>query len=430
MSSTLQSFDDIDNIDQVNVDFVHEGVGEGPVGMSQELTAAEAAARLGVKRETLYAYVSRGLLHRHMAMDGRTSLFDADEVESFRSGRRRPTEGELDTVISTSLTRVRDGDLRIRGRDLIAMVDDGATYEDVVGLLWDGGEDSWDPPGDGSAVAAAVREALPDDAPRIDRLGATVSAVSAADPLRADLSPGSVRAAGRGLIVAMVDALPLVGRSGASDSVAHRLWPRLTPRRPTEDRRRALDAALALLVDHGLAASTLGARVAASVRSDPYSVVLAGLGVVGGPLHGAASREVHELLAAADGPSGAAGAVGDAHRRLSRNPGFGHTIYRNEDPRYVALMRRVSEAWSDDPRLATVHAVRDLIGRRSDAVANVDLALGALTWLADMDADAGEAIFAVSRTAGWLAHALEEYGEQPLRFRPRARYIGERSHSG
>ena len=53
--------------------------------MSQELTAAEAAARLGVKRETLYAYVSRGLLHRHMAMDGRTSLFDADEIESFRS---------------------------------------------------------------------------------------------------------------------------------------------------------------------------------------------------------------------------------------------------------------------------------------------------------------------------------------------------------
>ena len=394
--------------------------------MSQELTAAEAAARLGGKRETLYAYVSRGLLHRHMAMDGRTSLFDADEIESFRSGRRRQTEGELDTVISTSLTRVRDGDVRIRGRNLVAMVDEGSGYEDVVDLLWDGGGVAWESPPEVMAVVAAVRDALPEGTPRIDRLRAAVSAVSATDPLRADLSPGSVRAAGRGLIVAMVDSLPLVGRPGASGTVAHRLWPRLTPRRPTEERRQALDAALALLVDHGLAASTFGARVAASVRADPYSVVLAGLGVVGGPLHGAASREVHDLLQAADGPEGPAVAVGEAHRRLSHNPGFGHTIYHNEDPRYVALMSRVSRAWSDDPRLATVHAVRDLIGRRTDAVANVDLALGALTWLAEMDADAGEAIFALSRTAGWLAHALEEYGEQPLRFRPRARYIGER----
>lgn len=394
--------------------------------MPQELTAAEAAARLGVKRETLYAYVSRGLLHRHMAMDGRTSLFDADEIESFRSGRRRPTEGELDTIISTSLTRVRDGDLRIRGRDLIGLVDDGATYEGVVEVLWDGDGDEWDATPGGRAAAGAVQDALPAATPRIDRLRATVSAVSAADPLRADLSPGSVRAAGRGLIVVMVEALPVVGRSGSRGSIAHRLWPRLTPRRATAERRQALDAALALLVDHGLAASTFGARVAASVRADPYSVVLAGLGVVGGPLHGAASREVHELLEAAHGPDGAAAAVGEAHRLLSRNPGFGHTIYRSEDPRYVALMRRVSEAWSDDPRLATVHAVRDLIGRRTDALANVDLALGALTWLADMDADAGEAIFAISRTAGWLAHALEEYAEQPLRFRPRARYIGER----
>ncbi len=392
--------------------------------MSQELTAAEAAARLGVKRQTLYAYVSRGLLHRHMAMDGRTSLFDADEVDAFRSGRRRPTEGELDTVISTALTRVRDGDLQIRGRDLVSLVDGGAPYEDVVDVLWNGSGGSWEPSDDAVAVVEAIRDTLPEGTPRVDRLRATVVAVSATDPLRADLTPAAVRAAGRALIGAMVAGLPVVGRGGTAGTIADRLWPRLTRRRPTGPARAALDAALALLVDHGLAASTFGVRVAASVRADPYSAVSAGLGVVGGPLHGAASRDVHELLAAADGPAGPAEAVGDAHRLLARNPGFGHTIYRTEDPRYVALMQRVSDAWRDDSRLGTVHAVRDLIGRRTDAIANVDLALGALTWLADMEPDAGEAVFALARTAGWLAHALEEYEEQPLRFRPRARYIG------
>jgi citrate synthase len=87
-------------------------------------------------------------------------------------------------------------------------------------------------------------------------------------------------------------------------------------------------------------------------------------------------------------------------------------------------MGQVNDVWGGDPRLGTVHAVRDLVGRRSDAIPNVDLALGALTWLAGMPPDAGEAIFAIARTGGWIAHALEEYQEPPLRFRPRARYEG------
>ncbi|MFV2039863.1 MAG: citrate/2-methylcitrate synthase, partial [Acidimicrobiales bacterium] len=182
--------------------------------------------------------------------------------------------------------------------------------------------------------------------------------------------------------------------------------------------------ALALLADHGLAASTFGARVAASVRADPYSVVATGLGIVGGTLHGAASGAVHDVLDEADRSGNVGLAVGEAHRRYGRNPGFGHTIYQTEDPRYHALMARVSDAWSEDARLATVHGVRDLVSERTDAVANVDLALGSLTWLAGMDRDAGEAIFAIARTAGWIAHALEEYEEQPLRFRPQARYAG------
>lgn len=392
----------------------------------QELTAAEAAARLGVKRATLYAYVSRGLLHRHVAMDGRTSLFDSDEVDAFRSGRRRHTEGELDALISTGLTLVRDGELRIRGRSLVAL-SQTHSYEEIVDHLWGSAAEPW---AIDSAVQDAVEAAqcaLPTGAPRIDRLRVTVAVVSALDPQRFDLDPGAVRRAAKQLLLAMVVGLPPMGRSpGVGAPLADHLWARLTARRPNEDRRAALNGAMALVVDHGLAASTLGARVAASVRADPYSVVQAGLGVLGGTLHGALSGAVHEMLEEAERSGDPAAVVGEARRRLGVNPGFGHAVYTTEDPRYPALMARVSDAWSGDARLGTVHAVRDLISERTSAIPNVDLALGSLTWLAGMEPDAGETIFAVSRTAGWIAHSLEEYDEKPLRFRPRARYTGPR----
>ena len=89
-------------------------------------------------------------------------------------------------------------------------------------------------------------------------------------------------------------------------------------------------------------------------------------------------------------------------------------------------MALVVEAWADDPRLQHVYNVRDVVGERRADIPNSDLALGAFTWLSGMDPTAGELIFSISRTAGWLAHAMEEYDETALRFRPRARYLGPR----
>lgn len=395
--------------------------------MAKELTATEAAARLGVKKATLYAYVSRGLLRPRKAEDGRTSLFDADEIEDFRSSRRRRTEGELETVISTALTRVRDEGLTIRGRDLVTMVEKGAGFEETVDWLWDGEGESWELPGAVASAVSRVQSAMPPGAPLIDRLRVTVATVSAMDPLRFDASPPGMRTAGRRLMLAMALGLPAAAggkTSAASAAIAHLLWPRLTPRRPTAVRRQALDAALGLLADHGLASSTFAARVAASVRADPYSIVTAGLGVVGGTLHGAASGAVHRLLEDAHERNDAAQALGELHRRGDAPPGFGHTVYRQGDPRFGALMKRIKEGWLYDARFARVGAVQDLVSRRTELHANVDFALGALTWLAGMASDAGEAIFALSRTAGWIAHGIEEFAEAPLRFRPRARYVG------
>ncbi|MGH1490597.1 MAG: citrate/2-methylcitrate synthase [Acidimicrobiales bacterium] len=391
------------------------------------LTTAEVAQLLGVKRQTIYAYVSRGILHRQMAMDGRTSRFDRSEVEALRLGRRPDTDGEMRTMLATRLTRVSDDGLLIRGQDLVDLIDAGAGFTEVADLLWDSPADEQWPTPDAVSSREKTRQAAPTQLTLLDQLRVIVAHESSADPLRHDLSSKSVRAAGRRAIVAMSNGIGggPIDQPSEVQSLGGLLLARLSSTSWRPAQRRSIDVALALMADHGLASSTFAARIAASVRADPYSVIAAGLGVLGGPLHGAASGAVHGLYLAAEAQGDAAAAVGEAQRRGSL-PGFGHAVYQAQDPRYGALMSQIIEAWSDDPRLQTVFRVRDVVGERSGAMPNVDLAIGALSYLAGLPADAGEAIFAIARTAGWLAHAMEEYEEKALRFRPKARYIGNR----
>ncbi|MEM9133011.1 MAG: citrate synthase [Actinomycetota bacterium] len=415
-------------------------------GVSEGLTATEVAARLGVKRQTVYAYVSRGLLARQVASDGRTSMFDPADVDRLRGGRR--DEGEVNTLIATGITRVDDRTLRIRGEDLIGRLHGGLGFEAAVELLWatpDGeaaavADEGWPTTGIGTGVAGfgPLEAGGPEEAGLLDGLRITTALCSAADPLRHELSPRSVRAVGRRLITALANGLPpttgTVSERPSPNDVATVVWSRLAAapatttaaRAPEAGRRRirAVEVALALLVDHGLAGSTFAARIAASVRADPYAVVGAGLGALGGRLHGAAGAAVHDLLVDGERRGDTAAALGQARRRLGYLPGVGHSVYTEQDPRYGALMATLVDAWGDDPRLVNVYRLRDLIGERTDAIPNIDLALGSLTYLAGMPSGGGEAVFAIARTAGWLAHAMEEYEEKPLRFRARAKYTG------
>ncbi|MCY3631991.1 MAG: citrate synthase [bacterium] len=391
--------------------------------MEDWLTSAEAAVRLGVKRATLYSYVSRGLLSRVVDVDGRSSRFDPEEVEHLRSRANRRGEGEVGVLVSTAITQVADGELRVRGRNLIGLSAE-ARFEEAVDWVW-GAEavGQWPSRDDAGGVAHSVQDQLPGTTPMIDRLRVAVSIASATDPLRNDLSASSVRAVGRRVIGLMVDSLPSVAGQRDGD-LAERLWCRLAPGRSNARQRAVLNRALILLLDHGLASSTLGVRVAASVRADPYSSVAAGLGILGGRLHGAASAPVHQIFQEAVTSGDPAGALGEAQRRTGRTPGFGHSIYRRNDPRCSALMESITGAWASHEHLPLVLTVQSLASERTDAPATIDFALGAMTFLAGMRPEAGEAIFAIARTAGWIAHALEEYEEDPLRFRFRARYTG------
>ncbi len=391
------------------------------------LTTEEVARRLGVKVDTVYAYVSRGVLHPRRSGDTRRSLFNADEVEAVaRRGRPRRSSRPmvLDLVVESGLTTIGDRGFRYRGRDVLTLART-RSFEQVAHWLWTGQELERGAPWRAYAIT------VPDLPQARDRLRAAVVLSSAAEPFRADLAPSAVTGAARAMIASMVTAvspsghgsraarLPLGRAAPLRDTIAGRLWARLGAGRPVPALVTTLNAALVAVTDHELAPATLAARVAASVRADPFSVVLAGLGPMSGPLHGGASTLVHEMIAEAmaRGPHAAVSAALDRHGSL---PGFGHRLYPDGDPRAKLLLGMIRAARDGSRAVAVAQQLLHAARRHSGSDPNIDFALATLAAAAGMPTGAGETIFTIARTAGWIAHAIEEYAEPPVRFRARA----------
>ncbi|MBH5337379.1 citrate synthase family protein [Streptomyces pactum] len=395
----------------------------------RRLTTREAAERLGVKPETVYAYVSRGQLTSRRAPGGRGSTFDPAEVDALaRRSRREAAPGGDGPPVGSGITLIEEDRHYYRGVDSTALAEHHS-YEEVAEWLWTGRMR----PGvrftahpETLAAARRAAGALPAHTGLMDRLRVAAIAAAAADPLRFDLAESTVVATARDLIATLTDTLPVRGAQEPPDApVARRLWTRLTDRPPGTGWLRVLDSALVLLIDHDLAVSTVAARVAASAQAHPYAVVSAGLGALDGPLHGGASGFAHRMLLDAMERGGAA--VVASHLRADRRvPGLGHRLYPREDPRASALLRLLEEVPEAAPALQAAREVVETMARHVPLYANVDLALAVVSVSAGMPQEAGETVFAVSRTAGWIAHALEEYGERPLRMRPTGRYHGPR----
>lgn len=394
------------------------------------LTTREAARRLGIKVETMYAYVSRGLVERQVAADGRTSVFDPQVIESLaRRGRPRQSSRStsLNMLIETRLTSLSPNGVRYRGH-LSSELALSHTFENVAELIWTGhlpeATTAWEAttlsvPG-GLALGDALRVA---------------AAVAAATLPPGGLDAASVAVAGRRLIASITEALPVAGTQGVprlvlpsassaplGNTIAGRLWTRLSPRRPQPGMLAVLNAALVLMADHELAASTLAVRVAASTRAQPAAAITTGLGVLSGPLHGGASRLAWAMLERA-GEVGANRAVAEILRSGQRIPGFGHRVYVEADPRAVVLLDLLHRASGHSRAMAIVDDVHAAVGRSIEQSANVDFALAAMAAIGQMAPDGAEVVMSVARMAGWLGHAIEEYSESPLRFRPRATYI-------
>lgn len=413
--------------------------------INRRVSSSEAADRLGVKPATLYAYVSRGLLHPERSAKG--STFDLQEVvqlarsgrnpsQSGRTGpRRRGAERSAgDPVFVTELTYIDGGCLFYRGLDAVEL-SRTRTFEETATWLWTGdwgsGYEEWVAP---AGMAESVRAAMTAisaggvNVEPVERYMAAVVAASLRDELRHDLNPAGVPVTARGILSVLAGALPLLAGRPSRGSMSERVWRGLTETSPAASGLAAVEAALVLAADHELAPSTLAARLAASFRADPYAVVLTGLGPASGswqPGSTGAPGEVESLLREAD-QVGAEKAIGSRLRRGEEVPhGFGMPLYPDGDPRGAELLSRVQAmaGMGTGKRQETVGRLIEVAEERGFPPPNFDLGLGALSYCADMVPGSGQAIFTLGKAAGWLAHAIEEY-TAPTRFRTRADYVG------
>ncbi|MBJ6124203.1 citrate synthase family protein [Microvirga splendida] len=404
-----------------------------------DLTSAEeASSRLGISRASLYAYVSRGLIRSFSSPhDPRQRLYALDDVEALleRKARfRRPAVAAATAldwglpVLETSITQIRDGRLFYRGQDAVALAR-AATLEDVARLL----------------IGALDREAFhrPSRIPAPPARPAFGPHAFVAQAVRL-LSEPAARETRAAEVAAILRLVTMAG-SGA-DPAAEPLHRHLAqawavPPQAAEAIRRAL----VLCADHELSSSAFAVRVTASTGASLRNAVIAGLAALSGPYHGGMTERVRAFLNA---PT------------TMPPPGFRHRLYPDGDPRARALLENVPLLASDattlraladasggshrasDPKVESTFGTHPMLNSLSSAsfsaenrdhfsarCASIDVALVMMERAYGLPVGAAFTLFAIGRTAGWLAHAIEQRGQMAL-IRPRARYVAaQEKHS-
>lgn len=357
--------------------------------------------------------------------------------------------GLEDVVATTSGICFLDGDrgvLAYRGYDIHDLAR-AATFEEVCWLLWHGRLPGRAELGDLQSALAAART-LPEpvirlmrQVPRVDAMDALRTAVSALAHHDPDAGDGSPQANWRKAVRLTAQVASIVATWGRMNAGGGPIAPdpalghaanflyMLTGERPGATAVRAFDVALVLHADHELNASTFAARVVAATLSDLHSAIVAAIGALKGPLHGGANADVMRMLLEIGpeaGPQRAEEVVRAKLARKEKIPGFGHRVYRTEDPRATHL-RRMSKALGEQAgqrawyeMSARIEAVVKAERRLNP---NVDFYSASTYYTMGIPVELFTPIFAVSRIAGWTAHVLEQYANNRL-IRPRAEYTG------
>ena len=387
------------------------------------LDAAASASLLGVKRRTLYAYVSRGLVRSRPAPRGPGRRYARDALARLatRSAARRGhgpvAAGALrwgDTVIARAVATLSAAGPLYRGIAATELASAGASFEDVAELLLTGRRGRWGlwtetTPGRRARLPAGPRQPL-------DGLVLRLGLQAIRDPQRFAGSVPARHAQARRLLRGLARA---AGEGALHPTIAGTLAEAFGLR-GTARERAAIDAALVLCADHELNASTFAARVASSAGADAYGAVAAGLATLGGTQHGGAVRRV---AACCGGLRDAADVPRALRARLARGeelPGFGHPLYPEGDPRTPPLLERARALGRRRRDVRTALALVDAVALVGAGAPTLDIGLHALARALALPAGAGLVLFAVGRAAGWLAHAHEQR-DQGYAIRPRAR---------
>ena len=357
--------------------------------------------------------------------------------------------GLEDIVVASSSICYLDGArgvLAYRGHDIHDLAEH-ASFEEVCHLLWHGRLPNRAELGETQSQLAAART-LPEGVLRLmrslpatnsmDTLRTLTSALAHYDNGANDMSPDgryrtSVKLTAQlGTLVAT--AARLASGGGAIDpdpalSHAANFLYLLKGTRPSALEARALDVALVLHADHEFNASTFAARVAAATLTDVHSTITAAIGALKGPLHGGANTDVMNLLLqmGEDAPDQK---IDDTIRgklaKKEKIPGFGHRVYRTEDPRATHL-RKMSEELgrlSGNSRWFQMsQKIEQIVKGEKKLNANVDFYSATTYYALGIPVDLFTPLFAVSRISGWTAHVLEQYSNNRL-IRPRAEYTG------
>jgi citrate synthase len=357
--------------------------------------------------------------------------------------------GLEDVVAASSAICYLDGDrgvLAYYGYDIHDLAR-GASFEEVCYLLWHGRLPNRGELGDLQSQLAAERT-LSEPILRImkqlpandgmDMLRTVTSVLGQYDPQGADNSaPANFRKAIR-LTAQIASIVATYGRmktgggpiqpDPALGHAANFLY-MLTGQRPNPLATRAFDIALVLHADHELNASTFAARVSAATLTDMYSAIVGAIGALKGPLHGGANADVMRLLIDI-GQDASAEKIDEAVRsRLARKvkiPGFGHRVYRTEDPRATHLRRmskELGEKAGNTRWFEMSRRIETLVTGEKTLYPNVDFYSASTYYTLGIEIDLYTPIFAVSRISGWTAHCLEQYANNRL-IRPRTDYIG------
>ena len=382
------------------------------------VTTARAARLLGVKRETLYAYASRGLIGRVPLGKGRASGYVLADVERLkarsaaRSGHGPVASGALrwgEPVLDSAITRIDPERGPIyRGHAAIDLARAGATFEEVAHILWQceprgSSAPPWTPLPKGRSKASTL----------LGSFALSVVSLGLGDPARAGGAPEAELERARRLIAC------LAGVRATGPRIATAFLDSIGAKRSAEA-RAALDRALVLSADHELNASTFAVRVTASAEADLYACITSGIATLSGPLHGGESDRVEALLAEIGSARRVRDVILARAQRGERIPGFGHTLYPDGDPRMAPLFTAACALAPKATR--TIATLVDEARRTLKLEPNIDTALVALAHAIGAPGT-GSSIFALGRCAGWVAHVLEQR-EAGYLLRPRARYVG------